>query len=77
MMRFNSNRYLLSILAISGCCFFTHSATSQKPTSEHPRTEGNGEYRVGPDFHIDPDLTDCGSPTDKRSNKRPGLPIML
>ena len=30
--------------------------------SENPGTEGNGNYTIGPDYKIDPDLTDQGNP---------------
>jgi enterochelin esterase-like enzyme len=34
--------------------------------TEHPGTEGNGKFTVGPDYKIDPDLTDQGNPKGKR-----------
>ena len=30
--------------------------------AENPGTEGNGNYTIGPDYKIDPDLTDRGNP---------------
>lgn len=33
--------------------------------AENPGTEGNGNHIVGPDFPIDPDLTDRGNPKGK------------
>jgi enterochelin esterase-like enzyme len=30
--------------------------------SERPGTEGNGNYTIGPEYKIDPDLTDLGNP---------------
>ena len=30
--------------------------------TESPGTEGNGNFRIGPDYEIDPDLTDQGNP---------------
>lgn len=32
---------------------------------EHPGAEGNGDHVVGPDYEIDPDLTDQGNPKGK------------
>ncbi|PAY15232.1 enterobactin esterase [Rhodopirellula sp. SM50] len=32
---------------------------------ENPGTEGNGDYTIGPDYRIDPDLTDRGNPKGK------------
>ena len=33
--------------------------------SENPGTEGNGDFRIGPEYKIDPDLTDRGNPKGK------------
>ena len=33
--------------------------------SEHPGTQGNGNFTIGPDYKIDPDLTDRGNPKGK------------
>ena len=33
--------------------------------TEHPGTEGEGKYTIGPEYKIDPDLTDRGSPKGK------------
>jgi enterochelin esterase family protein len=33
--------------------------------TEHPGTEGDGEYQVGPDYKTDSDLTDLGNPKGK------------
>lgn len=33
--------------------------------SESPGTEGNGDFIIGPDYKIDPDLTDRGNPKGK------------
>jgi len=32
---------------------------------EHPGTEGEGKHTIGPEYKIDPDLTDRGNPTGK------------
>src|SRR5690349_4449057 len=33
--------------------------------TENPGKEGNGDFTVGPDYQIDPDLTDKGNPKGK------------
>ena len=33
--------------------------------TEHPGTEGDGKYTIGPDYKIDPDLTERGNPKGK------------
>ena len=33
--------------------------------TENPGTEGNGSFTIGPDYKIDPDLTDKGNPKGK------------
>ncbi|MCA9159136.1 MAG: enterobactin esterase [Planctomycetales bacterium] len=67
MMHLASIRCLLCVLAFSSYCVLAKTAISQeKPPSEHPGTEGNGDHRVGPDYRVDPDLTDRGSPRGKR-----------
>ena len=37
-------------------------ALSGDDYSEKPGTQGNGNYTIGPDYKIDPDLTDRGNP---------------
>ncbi len=34
-------------------------------SSENPGTEGDGSFVIGPDYHVDPDLTDLGRPKGK------------
>jgi enterochelin esterase family protein len=41
------------------------AAFSQDRYSESPGTEGNGNFVIGPDYTIDPDLTDRGNPKGK------------
>ena len=41
------------------------TACSSEPAntySEHPGIEGNGNFIIGPDYKMDPDLTDLGNP---------------
>jgi len=44
-------------------CAFT--ARCAEPVSENPGAEGDGDYQVGPEYKIDPDLTDRGNPKGK------------
>lgn len=39
-----------------------HLAASADPYTEKPGTQGNGNHVIGPDYQIDPDLTDRGNP---------------
>jgi iron(III)-enterobactin esterase len=40
-------------------------ARSQEGYSESPGTSGNGNFQIGPDYTVDPDLTDRGNPKGK------------
>jgi len=48
---------LCGLLAPIGCAFGTYT--------EKPGAEGDGSFTVGPDYPIDPDLTDKGNPKGK------------
>ena len=60
---------------LSGCaaCFLSivfvgisaSAAFSEENSPEKPGTEGNGDVVIGPDYKIDPDLTDRGNPKGK------------
>jgi enterochelin esterase family protein len=57
-------RSLLSILAICslvGCA----ALSGHKEASQNPRDKGVGDVTVGPEYKIDPDLTDKGNPKGK------------
>jgi enterochelin esterase-like enzyme len=43
----------------------TYTAIAADSYTENPGTEGNGKFTIGPDFKIDPDLTDKGNPKGK------------
>lgn len=46
--------------------FVVASGTAaEKSYVEHPGKEGNGDHVIGPDYEIDPDLTDKGNPKGK------------
>lgn len=39
-----------------------HAAKNAAKYTENPGTQGNGNFVIGPDYKIDPDLTDQGNP---------------
>src|SRR5437762_1050528 len=43
----------------------TYSAKAAEPYAENSGTEGDGKYTIGPEYKIDPDLTDKGNPKGK------------
>ncbi|MEO8429241.1 MAG: alpha/beta hydrolase-fold protein [Verrucomicrobiota bacterium] len=61
---------------LSACvrCFATviligllaNTAKTAESYTENPGTEGDGNYTIGPDYKIDPDLTDRGNPKGKQ-----------
>ena len=54
---------LLLLSAFSLVCFTTlHAADGD---AQNPSGEGDGHFEVGPDYKIDPDLTDRGNPKGK------------
>lgn len=53
------------LLTIAFFLFLSSIANSQEKYSESPGTAGNGDHVVGPDYRIDPDLTDRGNPKGK------------
>src|SRR3954470_23278392 len=57
-------RSLLSVLAVGsmlGCA----SMSGHNEASQNPRDEGVGNFTIGPEYKIDPDLTDKGNPKGK------------
>jgi iron(III)-enterobactin esterase len=42
-----------------------HAAKSAESYTENPGAEGEGKYTIGPEYKIDPDLTDRGNPKGK------------
>jgi enterochelin esterase-like enzyme len=63
-----------SFRSLCPCCFWSIAlvglaagpAVSAEKYSEDPGTEGNGDVVIGPDYAIDPDLTDRGNPKGKQ-----------
>ena len=50
----------LSLIAL-----LAHAAKAAESYKENPGTEGEGKYTIGPEYKIDPDLTDRGNPKGK------------
>src|SRR6266511_3936123 len=42
-----------------------HAAKVAESYTESPGTEGDGKFTIGPEYKIDPDLTDRGNPKGK------------
>jgi iron(III)-enterobactin esterase len=42
-----------------------HSVNAAERYTENPGTEGDGKYTIGPEYKMDPDLTDKGNPKGK------------
>jgi enterochelin esterase family protein len=53
----------LAALAIMG--LVANAGKSAELPAEDPGGEGDGDYQIGPDYKIDPDLTDRGNPKGK------------
>jgi enterochelin esterase-like enzyme len=45
--------------------FLTCTGGGAQARAEDPGTEGDGDYQIGPDYKLDPDLTDRGNPKGK------------
>ncbi|MGV3483696.1 MAG: alpha/beta hydrolase [Planctomycetaceae bacterium] len=56
---------MVPFLAILLPALGTIRATAAEPNREQPGTAGNGNHTVGPEYRIDPDLTDLGNPKGK------------
>lgn len=55
----------LSVAAMSLVGFLALAVKAAEPSTENPGTEGDGKYTIGPEYKIDPDLTDRGNPKGK------------
>ena len=55
------------LIAIGTACIglLTVTAHAAEKYSENPGADGDGSFTVGPDYKIDPDLTDKGAPKGK------------
>jgi iron(III)-enterobactin esterase len=52
-------------IALSSIALLAEAPKAAESYTENPGTEGNGSYKVGPEYKIDPDLTDLGNPKGK------------
>ncbi len=59
----SSSRFCVVSIALVGLS--SNSTIADEPYTEKPGTEGNGNVVIGPDYAIDPDLTDRGNPKGK------------
>ena len=64
-MRRTSQRLAKCGFSICVLAWAASGALGQEPAAENPGTEGNGNVVIGPDYQIDPDLTDRGNPKGK------------
>ncbi|MCA9128313.1 MAG: enterobactin esterase [Planctomycetales bacterium] len=55
----------LGVLALSILLTGPGRSSAQDNPLENPGKEGNGDFVIGPDYQIDPDLTDLGNPKGK------------
>ncbi len=46
-------------------CLLAHAAHAAESYTENPGTDGEGKYTIGPEYKVDPDLTDRGNPKGK------------
>lgn len=61
----NQPKNILSALIAAIALAASSSSFGQDGFTETPGTIGNGNFTVGPDYKIDPDLTDLGNPKGK------------
>lgn len=61
---YSFTRLVPVFLTLVGTFAFTGLAADKYP-SENPGSDGDGEFTVGPEYKIDPDLTDKGNPKGK------------
>src|SRR5258705_11687560 len=50
---------------VSLIVLLAHAANAAESYTENPDTDGDGKYTIGPEYKIDPDLTDRGNPKGK------------
>lgn len=53
------------VFACICACNCASSAFAEEKTAAKPSTEGNGDIVIGPEYMVDPDLTDKGNPKGK------------
>ena len=62
VQQMNTSRFFLSIAFISLPAL---SGWGALPYVENPGKDGNGSFTIGPEYKVDPDLTDMGNPKGK------------
>lgn len=60
-----TSAFALSLLLPNLCMQCRATVHPDEPPAETPGTEGNGNYVVGPEYQLDPDLKDHGNPKGK------------
>jgi iron(III)-enterobactin esterase len=55
----------LFVVLTSLVCLAPFGATAAESAAENPGNDGDGDFQVGPEYKIDPDLTDKGNPKGK------------
>lgn len=60
-----TSAFALSLLLPNLCMHCSATVHPEEPPAETPGTEGNGNYVVGPEYQLDPDLKDNGNPKGK------------
>src|SRR5690349_9591775 len=60
----NCTRICLLALSVAASCA-AGLAVADEPYQEQPGTAGNGKVVIGPEYSVDPDLTDQGRPKGK------------
>ncbi len=58
-------RCLCGLVSLVFASIGASSAFAEEKTAEKPGTEGNGDLVIGPEYKVDPDLTDKGNPKGK------------
>src|SRR5688500_5211408 len=72
-MFYKTSMSIMRVLEARAPCFrvigliglLIHSADAAERYTENPGSDGDGKYTVGPEYKIDPDLTDRGNPKGK------------
>src|SRR5579859_7661741 len=53
------------VIVVAAIGLLAPGAKSAELSAEDPGSEGDGDYQIGPDYKLDPDLTDRGNPKGK------------
>ena len=55
----------MRIVLMAVIVLLAEAGRAAEPPTENPGSEGNGSFTIGPDYRLDPDLTDKGNPKGK------------